>query len=380
MNMRPHRNFRLVLVVLITLNIFSSGANAQVKFNSEKVKQIYALVPETVKNEIILKSKSRYSQNLINANLFGEKRVLVSRFNKYNELDHLGLYVVADKANTSNIREVFDYIERSFLMSVLLNEKYLLDNEANENKIEVLYNGGPLKRQNTMSVLPKISIGTNTPLNIKVESDFFKLQWILEDSNTLDVKVPNNYMLITGKTKNELENDLLREMRDSKNSGAEKLRPVLNQLKLNSSGIYLFQGEIYSTTPELSSSKYYFVRDSIYPVFNNRYYKESIRNLFLNLIPTSQVLKVTQKLYGGVDEKLNLNINHFLSNFSTGYKVYFGWQNTEKESLKASIFISSLVYNFNHLLVVTPNTKSVFKKNGEIEGYFFSYIPRDNSK
>jgi hypothetical protein len=378
--MLSHRNFRLVLVVIIALIIISSGTNAQIKFNSEKVKQIYAMVPEIVKNEIALKSKSGSGQNLINANLFGEKRVLVSRFNKYNELDHLGLYLVDENTNTSNIREVFDYIERSFLVSVLLKEKYLLDNEATENKIVVLYNGGPIKRQNAMSVLPKVLIDINTPLNIKVNPDFFQLQWNLEDSNTLEIKIPNDYLLITGKTKNELENDLLREMRISENSSIERSRPEMNQLKLSSPGIYLYKGEIYSTTPELSSSKYYFAGDSIYPVFSNRYYKESIRNLFLNLIPTSQVLKVTQKLYGGLDEKLNLNINHFMSNFSKGYKVYFGWQNTEKESLKASIFISSLVYNFNHLLVVTPNSKSVFKKNGEIEGYFFSYIPKDNSK
>jgi hypothetical protein len=378
--MLSHRNFRLVLVVIIALIIISSGTNAQIKFNSEKVKQIYAMVPEIVKNEIALKSKSGSGQNLINANLFGEKRVLVSRFNKYNELDHLGLYLVDENTNTSNIREVFDYIERSFLVSVLLKEKYLLDNEATENKIVVLYNGGPIKRQNAMSVLPKVLIDINTPLNIKVNPDFFQLQWKLEDSNTLEIKIPNDYLLITGKTKNELENDLLREMRISENSSIERSRPEMNQLKLSSPGIYLYKGEIYSTTPELSSSKYYFAGDSIYPVFSNRYYKESIRNLFLNLIPTSQVLKVTQKLYGGLDEKLNLNINHFMSNFSKGYKVYFGWQNTEKESLKASIFISSLVYNFNHLLVVTPNSKSVFKKNGEIEGYFFSYIPKDNSK
>lgn len=374
-----HRCLRPVLVAFIFLIIFCSGTNAQIRFNSEKVKQIYAMVPETVKNEIGLKSKSGSGQNQINVNIFGEKRMLVCRFNKYNELDHLGLYMVNDNQSTSNIREVFDYVERSFLVSVLMKEKYLLDNETAKNKIEILYNGGTIKRQNAMSVLPKISIGINTPLNIKVDPDFFMLQWILEDSNKLDIKIPNDYLLITGKTKNELENNLLREMRNPKNSSVDKLRPAINQLKQNSPGIYLYPGEIYSTTPELSSSKYFFVGDSIYPVFNNRYYKESIRNLFLNLIPTSQVLKVTQKLYGGLDEKLTMNINYFLSNFSSGYKVYFGWQSTDKESLKASVFISSLVYNYNHLLIVTPNSRSVFKKNGEIEGYFFSYIPRDNN-
>jgi hypothetical protein len=379
-NMLPHSTFRLIIVPFVILILNCSVAKAQIKFNSEKVKQIYALVPESVKAEIGLKSKAGAGLNLMTTSISGEKRIIAYRFNKYNELDHLGLSVISENNAVSDVREVFDYIERAFLVSVLLKEKYLLTKEVAENKIEVLYNGGLLKQQNSLSVLPKISVGTTTPLTIKIDPDFFRFQWKLEDSNTLDIKVPNDFMLISGKTKDELEAQLLRDLKTCHISNVEKIRPQMSQLKLYSQGIYQFPGEIYSTTPELSSSKYYFADDSIYPVFNNRYYKESIRNLFLNLVPTSQVLNVTQKLYGGKDEKLNLNVNYFLSNFSKGYKVYFGWQSSEKENLKASIFISSLVYNFNHLLVVTPNTRSIFKKNGEIEGYFFAYIPKSDAK
>ena len=167
-------------------------------------------------------------------------------------------------------------------------------------------------------------------------------------------------------------------MKFSKGVEISKARPSRNQLKLKTQDIYLYQGEIYSTTPELSSSKYFYVKDSIYPVYSNKYYKESTRNLFLNLVPTSVKLNITQKLYGGIDEKLWLNLNTFFSNFSSDYNIFFGWQNDDKDNMKASVFISSKVYNYNHLLVVTTNVKTIFKNNGEVDGLFFAYIPRES--
>ena len=371
----------LKLIVLLVVLIFdtSIGISAELKFNSSRIKQVYEMIPEAYRKEIELKGLSNVAgSHLLNVTLFGEKRMLICRYNQYNELDHLGLYLIDEGRNVMNIREVFDYVERAFLVSVLTQEKYLLNQAVNENNIEVLFNGSSLPKQNIMSFNPKISIDQNTPLNIKQDSKFFAFHWLLDKPNTLSIRIPNNYSLITEKTKDELEKDLLREMKFSKGVEISKARPSRNQLKLKTQDIYLYQGEIYSTTPELSSSKYFYVNDSIYPVFSNRYYKESIRNLFLNLIPTSLKLNLTQKLYGGIDEKFRLNLNTFFGNFSSDYNLYFGWQNDDKDNMKASVFISSKVYNYNHLLVVTTNAETIFKNHGEVDGLFFAYIPRES--
>jgi hypothetical protein len=371
----------LKLLVLLVVSIFgtSSSIGAELKFNSSRIKQVYEMIPETYRKEIELKGLSNVAgSHLLNVTLFGEKRKLICRYNKYNELDHLGLYLIDEGQNVTNIREVFDYIERAFLVSVLKQEKYLLNQEVDENSIEVLFNGSSLPKQNIMSYNPKISIDQDTPLNIKHDSKFFAFHWQLDKSNTLTVRIPNNYSLITEKTKDELEKDLLREIKFSKGVEISKARPSRNQLKLQTQDVYLYQGEIYSTTPELSSSKYFHINDSIYPVFSNRYYKESTRNLFLNLLPISVKLNITQKMYGGIDEKFRLNLNTFFSNFLSDYNIYFGWQNDDKENMKASVFISSKVYNYNHLLVVTTNAKTIFKNNGEVDGLFFAYIPRES--
>lgn len=373
-------SFKLMIVVCIMALELSSPLYGQIKFNSEKIKQIYALVPDPIKNEIAQKSNYKTGTYFLPTNLFGEKKLLIVRINKYNELDHLGFFMINDRQNATTLRVVYDFVERAFLYSALLKEKYLLDQEMFESGIEILFNGGNVKMQNPLSVIPKIAIDQNTPLNVKFDSDNFLLLWKLENANTLLLKIPNNYSMIAGKTKDELEKDLLRDIRTSKISETDKIRPPKNQLKRSGQDIFVFQGEIYSTTPELSTSKYFFVNDSIYPVFTSRFYKESIRNLFLNLVPSTLELDITQKLYGGIDEKYKLNINNFLTYFQSDYNIYFGWQSSEKENLKATIYLSSKVYNFNHMLVVTPKIKTVFRENEMTEGLFFAYIPRENNK
>lgn len=374
------RNYQtIVLLVFIWMTGVSLNAYSQMRFNSERLKQIFGMLPDGYKREIEAKCNSNQGIFIIDAKLIEDKSNLVFRINQYHELDHLGFDLI-NSQNLANISEVCDYLERAFLVSALIKEKYLLSEEVTKKNIVVLYNGNSLNQQNALTVLPTIEIDKKTPLQIRFDSNFFLIKWALQSLNTLEVRIPNNYSLITEKTKDELERDLLRKFKFSKEGKADTKRPSKNQLKPYAANIYLFPGEIYSTTPELSSSKYFALNDSIYPVFSNRYYKESIRNLFLNMISTPVMLNITQKLYGGNDEEFRLNVNNFLQNFSSDHKVYFGWQNVDKDNLKASIFISNTVYNYNHLLVISANAKAVFRKNGEVNGMFFAYVPKENLK
>jgi hypothetical protein len=367
---------KITFVSFLTIAVAFS-THAELRFSSKRLKQIFAMLPSVYKKEIEVKSSSGSGTYFMDAKIIENKRELTFRFNQFNELEHLGFYLIDDRRSSSNISEVYDYLERTFLVSALMKEKYLLAEEVQNKKIEVLYNGNGIKQQNGLSVSPQISLNKETPMKIRIDLDSFKIKWVLGSSNTLEIRIPNDYSLITEKTKDELEFHLLRILKLSPKVKINKERPSKSQLKFSSQNIYILPGEIYSTTPELSSSKYFVVSDSIYPVFSSKYYKESIRNLFLNLIQTELKLNITQKLYGGNDEKFSVNINNFLGNFSSSYKVFFGWQNDTKENLKASIFISNTVYNYNHLLVISSNTKELFKKNGEVEGLFLSYVPRE---
>lgn len=373
-------NIQILLFLFVWIQVIPLQAESKIRFNSKKIKEIFGMLPEVFQKEIEIKSTTGKGTYYMNCKQIAKNRNLIFRVNQYHELEHLGFYLIDDDKSSDAIREVFDYLENIFLVSALLKEKSVLNQEIARNKIEVLYNGASLNQSKSLNILPQLFIDKNTPLKIKYDSRYFVFSWTNDQSNTLDIKIPNDYFLITQKTKDELEKEILRKMNTVNISKVFTERPLKNQLVQFDRNIYSFPGEIYSKAPELSSTKYFILNDSISPVFNSKYYKESLRNLLLGIVPTSLELRLKQKLYGGNEEEILININRFFYLFQPGNKFYFGWQNDDKENLKASIFISNEIYNFTHLLVVTTNSKNVFRKNGEIEGLFFAYVPKEKQK
>ncbi len=366
----------LVLKILfVSCNTF--GLVAQTNFVSNKVKEVFSLLPQPVKEQLVSGGQDKKRVCFYKININGQLIETNVRYNEYKEIEHIGLFLFKDDKSFADIREVLDYIERSFLISELTNEAYFLENEVKKDDIEIRFNGLAINSKNNPKVLTEIINGKISKLNIRFNSEAFMLEWELNQSNTFSIKIPNNYSVITGQTKDELEKNLLRIVKDSKNINLDITSPNISQLKLVSGNIYCLPGEIYSPTSELSSLKYFQVSDAITPVFNKNYYKESIRNLFLNLVQSTIKLNLVQKMYGGTDQKFKVNINNFNSNFAKGFNVYFGWQNDDKENLKASIFFNHKIYNYNHLLIITPNCKSIFKKDAEIDGILMTYIPRE---
>jgi hypothetical protein len=250
--------------IVLWLIVTAFATDEQLHFNSEKLKQVFGMLPDECKREIHNKFSSNPGSYFLDAALNGNNAKLVIRINKYKELDHLGLYLINDSLDTSSIRDVFDYLEREFLVSALLGEKYPLTREIKNNGLEVLYNGSSLTNQNNLFVAPKIIIGKDTPFRIRYDSKFFLIEWIIDQSNKLEIKIPNIYSVITEKTKDELELDLLRKFEDYGEADIFTKRPLKSQLKFCEANIYLFEGEIYSTIPELSSNKYFVVQAVIY--------------------------------------------------------------------------------------------------------------------
>lgn len=373
-------NLKILLLLFFVIQVFQLSADSQMKFNSKNIKEVFGMLPEVVRDEIVAKSISGNGTYYLDCKQVSKKNSLIFRINQFQELDHLGFYLIDDNKLPGSIREVLDYLENVFLVSTLLNEKSFLDREITQNRIEVFFNGSSINPKNKITVLPQFQIERNTPLKIKYDSNFFQITWLIDHSNVVEIKIPNDYFLITQKTKDELEREMFRKMNTIKFEKIFMDRPSQNQLIRFDQNVYQLPGEIYSKAPELSSSKYFILADSIKPVFTGKYYKESIRNLFLGIVPTSLILRITQKLYGGNEETLQINVNRFFNVFQPGNKIYFGWQNDDENNLKASIFISNEIYNYTHLLVVTTDKKTAFRKNGMIDGLFFAYVPKEIQK
>jgi hypothetical protein len=367
-------------VFFLALFLTSFSPESKPAFSSERLKRIFGMLNEESRKNIENAGSAGQGTHFIKTNINGIEYKIVFRINYLNEFEHLGIFLIKDSLDLPPVREVFDYIEREFLVSAILGDRYPLISESKNDKIDLYYNGRKLKSEQKLLNVSKISIDQNTPFRINYDSDFFMIEWKLNFSNKFGIKIPNNYSFITGETKDELELDLLRKVKSLNSFNVFKSRPTRDQLRTYGTNIYIQKGNIFDKTPGITSDRFFAINDSIHPVFNKLNYLESICDLFLNLVPTSKMLEVTQKLYGGSEEKFRINLNSFYTAFSRNYIIYFGWQSIDRDGLKASIIISNTIYNFNHLLIISSSVKNIFENTDDIKALFYAYIPNYNLK
>jgi hypothetical protein len=208
-------NIKCLLTILLSLFMIIFSAEAQVHFSSERIKEIYEMLPDQSKKEIQNKVPVSPANYYFEVNKNGNKNKIIYRFNEFKELEQLGLYIINDSLQTTSIHEVVDFIERVFLVSFLQEDKVSLIREINAKKMEVLFNGYLINENSKNSDIASFTIRPDTPFRLKYDSKLFTFQWNLNSSNVLMVKIPNNYSLITEKTKDELEKDLLRKLKIS---------------------------------------------------------------------------------------------------------------------------------------------------------------------
>jgi hypothetical protein len=370
--------FKIVIFVGILSGTWS--LKAQPVFNSSRLGEIFNMLPSETQDKIKLLNNTASKSYFLNEERISKNQQIIIRFNQYNELEHLGLFLINSKGSGEQFREIFDFLERTFLVYALTKDNSMFLGSSKKGYIEMLQNGNLIKNQNQVPSSTLLTLNEKSPFKLDSNSKEFKATWKTVNSGALAIKIPNNLSQIAEKTKEELERDLIRKIRNSDNETSLSIHPLRSQLEYKSGNIYMLKGESYLLKIGITSNSYYMISDSIFPVFDGKYYKESICNLFLNLIPTRLKVSITQKLYGGIEENYLVNINSFLQNFSVNHKIYFGWQNDDKNNLKATIIIANTIYNYTHLLVIESNTKNIFGNAGSIKGTFYAFTPKNNLK
>jgi len=133
--------FKIVLlnVLLIPFNI--QVLSAQINFVSNKVKEVFLLLPQQAKEQLQSGGQPKKGASFYTININGQQLETNVRYNEYKEIEHIGLLIFKDEKSFTEIWEVLDYVERSFLVSVLTKQSYLLENEVKKDDIEVIYNG-----------------------------------------------------------------------------------------------------------------------------------------------------------------------------------------------------------------------------------------------
>jgi hypothetical protein len=352
--------------------------NNTLSFSSNNLHDLYKLLPESTKNKLESKALSPSNTYFIEDINVSNRYGLVMKSNNYNELSHIGLNIFSSELIESNYCKVIEYIERELLTYLLLQTDAEIKQRMNNNNIELRLNGNLL---NTKELIASYLVFDEyTHFNLNNDSKQFIAIWKLNSSNLITMKFTNNYIFIAGKQKDEIENEILRDLKYS-NSGVEIHKQIRNlDDQVNCDRIYLNSGITYNDSPNITSDSYFYSHDSITPVFDTLNHKESLNNLLLNLVPTHINFQIRHKLYGNSEENYTININDFFNHFSKDHDIFIGWGSNEKENLSASIFIYNVLFNYTHLLVVNTNMVNFSNYHGNINGTLYTFIRNDNLK
>lgn len=357
-----------------------SQKHNNLSFSSNKLSNIYKLLPETT--QIKLKEKNWTDSNtfFIKDDNISNRYSIVFKTNGYGELTHIGLNIFSVELTESSYSQVFEYIEMELLTYFLLPSDEKIKERMNNNNVELKLNGNILNTKDLITSY--LTFDKDTHFKLNSNSKHFVATWKLNNANLITMEFPNDYTIITGKQKDEIEKEILRGLKQYKYN-SEKVttnqKTIINE-QVNCDSIYVVSGNIYNESPDISSDSYFYACDSTTIVFDTLHYKESFSNLFLNLVPTHINFQIKHKLYGHSEDNYKININDFFDYFSKNYKFFVGWSSDDKEKLNASIFIYNVPFNYVHLLVVETKIDDLANDNGTIDGTLYTFIRKDNVK
>ncbi|MCX6226579.1 MAG: hypothetical protein NTV01_17825 [Bacteroidia bacterium] len=300
------------------------------------------------------------------------------RFDAKKQIVHIGLHLVFNDLNDP-YEEVYNYAERTLLYYALLSDKDKITKKMDEEQVLLKYNEQILPANRIKTVLSSIQIDQDTKLRLDSNKDSFLASWQLNNTALLQIGFPNDYSVISGKQKDEIELEIMDALQAHVIQSVETDKISRIVLEPAHDELFVKRGKTLLDHPHINSDRYY-VRNSdgsFKPVFSQKYFRESTANIFQNLISTDQKIVITHKLYGNQEEHFTLDLNCFLNFFSENYTTYFGWQRDLSDDLVASIFVKNKVFNFIHLLIIKTNSNLIINNNSTLEGTLYTFIPQN---
>ncbi len=358
---------------------FQTGKqHKSLSFNSDQLKELYKILPAAVKDSLDKIPGTPPATYLLGNNSFKLKNKIRVCVNEYGEFDHIGLMVFQPDLKEDHFRLSLEFIERELLAYLLLEQNKKIIDRMNFNKVKLSLNG--IEFNNNSTISSYIVCDTASPFLLERNSKMFYAAWKIDGITMLTMEFPNDYLIISGKRKDELEKGLARDLMNLKSYQIPGFQKGDNKPDSACLDFYMVLGDRYNESPGFTSDYFCYTSDSIIPVFDTVNFKESLNNLLLNIIPTSKQIQLKQKLYGNKTENYSININDFYNFFGQNHQFFLGWQSTEENHLKASIIIQSTTYAYIHLLIIETDKKELFSEKKSIRGTLYAFIPKNNLK
>lgn len=204
--------------------------------------------------------------------------------------------------------------------------------------------------------------------------------WTSPKGEIAKLTFPKSFALITGQDMSERDKSF-RNLLLSIDSITTYTPPTVSEEHLEKSDTldyYIRRGPYYIIKPMKSDT--YYVKDSLnnfIPLVDERYPEETLRNIFCRVVPADLQLQLNQHVYGLKRVPLNVNLDKF-DYFCryTNCKPYVGIEDITPEGVvKATVLYENVDLDYNHLLYIEVDTKTLIERRGIAKGFIMSYIP-----
>lgn len=366
--------------MLLCSHVFSNNAtpqNREITFDSDSIEALYNMLPENLKNDVAHLNAAA-SQSILSTGFQDDSLQLIVRINAYDELSHIGIHIFPIENDHQYYNQVFEFIEREMLRYHILKEDAKILERMKNTKVALYLNDAPFQKSHYSSILSICPLVEGAPFILDSNKEDYKITWKLNSVESLSMQFPNNYLVISGKRKDEIEKEIARDLKNIPQRSVSNYMEIQQNLNNNNGPIDTLKGEHYEGSAEISTDTYYYA-DSRKLVFDTAHVKESISNLLLNVIPTKMDLDITHNLYGNATDQYSINLNDFMNYFSTEHKIYCVVNDSIKNNIQASIFVYNIPFNYVHLLTITTSLNEVIN-HMSMNGMLYTFIRKDNVK
>jgi hypothetical protein len=281
-------------------------------------------------------------------------------------------------------KPVCNFLERMFLELFLQKTETEMKKLLDEYKITLNL---PLRNntfRNTLSYALTYTLQEASEYIITKDSLTWTCLWN-SDNERFSPNFPANYDLILGLDKKEAEEQIIKQLQNFHCSNAALIPMTidLENLKPLNSKIYVLEG-VRLFIKNMNTNLYFKKNETeeFDLIFDRNFPEESISNLFMHPDKKSAGIKmqITQRIYGNLTQKYELNLSDLLCFMKDDYDIYAGIEKCTAQEVELTVIFRSKYFNCYQMLYVQASPENFFDKKGTLKTTFYTYIPNQNIK
>lgn len=269
-----------------------------------------------------------------------------------NTIDHIGLQLFSNEIRTSVSSPIFDFLERYFLQLKYPPTVKTSANMIRDDKFQFI--------QGSTVIIDGLRLTDDFSFNN--DNHRYTATWQRNGRTILSVSFPVEYELISGENKIEAEENLLADIQ----------KTTIKQRKDN-----IRQNDCYIN--DCFSNRLYYKQGHL--LFDSNHPAESLANLMLSTNAKGDYsIQVTQVSYGFKKKEFQVPLRQWIAFCqNSGCQLYFGIDNmNDQGDISAVVLAVNQAENYNHVLTVNIDAKSIDAQNGTIEARLYPYVPTHN--